>query len=154
MNARTLLLLAAFALATAPAFAQTTPTPRSAPRQSTTPVSPPPAPQPPPGQTQGDAPPYEPELLRLAEMLGALHHLRAVCGAGDAQLWRDRMSQLLQAEAATPARRARLAGAFNSGFESYQRSYQSCTPAAQYVIRQFLSESAQLARGVAARYSN
>jgi uncharacterized protein (TIGR02301 family) len=107
-----------------------------------------------PIQQQTDAPPYEPELLRLSEMLGALHHLRAICASQDAPKWRDSMVRLMQTEATTPGRRARLAGAFNAGFQAYRRSYQSCTPAAELVIRRFLAEGAKIARDVAARYGN
>lgn len=155
MIARTAVFVALLAVPAVQAAAQTVN--RPPPKQSAAPAEQPkaaPAPQPPSAGGGDDAPPYEPELLRLSEMLGALHHLRAVCGAGDAALWRDRMAQLLDAEAGASTRRARLAGAFNSGFQSYRRSYQTCTPAAQYVVRGFLAESAQLARGVAARYSN
>lgn len=156
---RALLFALAAGLAAAPAPAQQPSRPPARP-SAAVPAKPEPAkpeaPEPPASsaQPQNDAPPYEADLLRLADMLGALHHLRAVCSAADAALWRDRMNQLLEAEATTSTRRARLAGAFNAGYQTYRRSYSTCTPAAQYVIRRFLAESAELARNVAARYGN
>jgi uncharacterized protein (TIGR02301 family) len=103
---------------------------------------------------EAGAAPYDSELLRLAEVLGGLHHLRAVCGSNEGMLWRDKMLSLLEAEAPTGERRERLAGAFNAGYRAYARSYTSCTPAAQVVIRRFLGEGARIARDVAGRYSN
>ena len=35
-----------------------------------------------------DVAPYDDHLMRLAEILGALHHLRPLCGADEAQVWR------------------------------------------------------------------
>jgi uncharacterized protein (TIGR02301 family) len=96
--------------------------------------------------------PYEPDLLRLAEILGALSHLRALCGASDGPLWRDRMAALLAAESASPDRRDRLAGTFNASFRAYRRSYHTCTPEAETVIRQYLAEGARLTRDVVGRY--
>ena len=51
--------------------------------------------------------PFEPGLLRLAEVLGSLHFLRNLCGETGTQ-WRGEMEQLLQAENPSPERRARF----------------------------------------------
>ena len=82
----------------------------------------PPAPAAPPPQTE-PAIPYEPQLLRLAEILGSLTYLRDLCGAGDADKWRTQMTALLAAEGATVARKERLAGSFNKGFRGYEQTY-------------------------------
>jgi len=51
--------------------------------------------------------PFEPGLMRLAEVLGSLHFLRNLCGEkGDA--WRAEMEKLLQSENPDPDRRARF----------------------------------------------
>lgn len=107
-----------------------------------------PAPQPQPDV----APPYEPQLLRLAEILGALHHLRAVCAAADANTWRDRMSALIEAEGPSPDRRDRLAGAFNASFRTWAKSYRTCTPAAEVAVRRFLTDASKIVTEVNARY--
>src|SRR5690606_24768655 len=65
---------------------------------------------------------YEQKLMRLSEVLGAMRHLRNICGTGEGQLWRDQMIRLLDAEAPSPARRARLVRQFNKGYQFYQRS--------------------------------
>lgn len=103
-------------------------------------------------QAPDPAPPYEPQLLRLAEVLGALHHLRTVCGASDAAIWRDRLAALIEAEGASPERRDRLAGAFNASFRTWARSYRSCTPAAELAISRFLAEAGKIATDVRLRY--
>ncbi len=115
------------------------------------------APPPPPPETQSEPavappPPYETQLMRLAEVLGALHHLRTVCGAPDANVWRDRMAALIEADAPTPERRDRLAGAFNASFRTWARSYRACTPSAELAVRRFLAEASKIAADVRVRY--
>jgi uncharacterized protein (TIGR02301 family) len=112
-----------------------------------------PAPPPPVVDAAPPAPPpYEPQLMRLAEVLGALHHLRTVCGAPDADVWRDRLAALIEAEAPSPDRRDRLAGAFNASFRTWARSYRSCTPSAKLAIERFLGEAGKIAEDVRVRY--
>ena len=45
--------------------------------------------------------PYDERLMRLSEILGAVHYLRELCGANDGQVWRDRMKELMDAEGST-----------------------------------------------------
>jgi uncharacterized protein (TIGR02301 family) len=89
--------------------------------------------------------PYDERLLRLSEILGAVHYLRELCGSNDGQLWRDRMRELMDAEGSSALRRARLTRSFNNGYRSYSRTYNSCTASAQTAINRFLSEGAELA---------
>jgi uncharacterized protein (TIGR02301 family) len=103
------------------------------------------APEPPP-------PPYEPQLLRLSEIIGALAFLRPLCAGKDEQEWRVRMTELIEAEASTQPRRERLAGAFNRGFREYGLVYRRCTPAAELAIDRFLAEAGSLTRELASRY--
>ncbi len=97
-------------------------------------------------------PPYEPELLRLSEILGALTYLRDICGHSDAETWRGRMQALLDSEAKTATRKEHLAGAYNRGFHGYEISYRACTPNAQVIIKRFLAEGEKIAHDVANRY--
>ena len=90
--------------------------------------------------------PYDDKLLRLSEILGAVHFLRELCGADEGQLWRQQMSGLIDAEGATAIRRVRLTNSFNKGYRSYRRTYQTCTTAAQNQITRFLAEGAELAK--------
>lgn len=92
-----------------------------------------------------DSKPYDDRLLRLTEILGAVHYLRELCGASDGQTWRDRMKELMDAEASTALRRAKLTRSFNNGYRSYSRTYNNCTPSAQTAISRFLAEGAEIA---------
>lgn len=89
--------------------------------------------------------PYDDKLHQLAEVLGAVHYLRELCGQNDGQLWRDRMRDIIDAELLSPQRRASLARSFNSGYRSFSRTYQACTPNAQAAIGRFLVEGAGIA---------
>jgi uncharacterized protein (TIGR02301 family) len=89
--------------------------------------------------------PYDDKLLRLAEVLGAVHYLRELCGANEGQLWRDRMQDLMLAEAASPIRKARLTKGFNQGYTSYSRTYRACTPSAQTAVSRFMTEGSVIA---------
>jgi uncharacterized protein (TIGR02301 family) len=95
-----------------------------------------------------DSKPYDDKLLRLAEILGAVHYLRELCSANDGQLWRDRMKELLDTEGSTALRKARLTRSFNQGYRSYRRTYVTCTPTAQTSIERFLSEGIQIGDGL------
>ena len=103
---------------------------------------------------EGDAP-FDNDLLRLSEILGALHYLRGICGPNEGQKWRNEMQALIDAEAAagTP-RRARMMASFNRGYRGFQQAYRACTPAADLSIRRYLEEGAKISREVTARYAN
>ena len=96
--------------------------------------------------------PYEPQMLRLAEVLGVLSYLRDLCEAGDADQWRAQMTALLQEEGLNLKRKERLAGAFNQGFQGYEVSYRSCTPNARLVMSRAMSEGERLTRDLASRF--
>jgi uncharacterized protein (TIGR02301 family) len=97
-----------------------------------------------------DGKPYDVKLMRLAEILGAVHYLRELCGANEGQIWRNRMEQLIESEGAAAQRRARLSTRFNNGYRSYSRTYQTCTPSAQTAVSRFLAEGAKLSDELAA----
>ena len=92
-----------------------------------------------------DSRPYDPKLLRLAEILGAIHYLRELCGANEGQFWRDTMQELMKTEGSTAIRRSRLTRSFNQGYRSYSRTYNVCTPSARSTIDRFLTEGAEIA---------
>ena len=132
------------ALAIEPLAAQT---PKPPPKPAATP-----APAVPTSTPTETPPPYEPQLLRLAELMGALFYLRDLCHAGDGEAFREKMARLLEAEAHSEERKATLAGAFNRGFGDYALTYRKCTPSAEEVIAHYLEESGRIARDVAGRY--
>jgi uncharacterized protein (TIGR02301 family) len=98
--------------------------------------------------------PFDGDLARLAEILGALHYLRAICGANEGQAWRNEMQALIDAEAPAGERRDRMISMFNRGYRGYQQTYRTCTPAADLAIRRYLDEGAKIARDITARFAN
>ncbi|MGB6427980.1 MAG: TIGR02301 family protein [Methyloceanibacter sp.] len=88
--------------------------------------------------------PYDPKLLRLAEILGAVHYLRELCGAQEGQLWRDQMTNIVKYEGSTAVRRAKLVNSFNDGYRGYRRTYRTCNSSATVAITRFSTEGAQI----------
>jgi uncharacterized protein (TIGR02301 family) len=93
--------------------------------------------------------PYDVKLLRLAEILGAVHYLRELCGAQEGQLWRDQMREIVKNEGSTAVRRAKLVNSFNDGYRGYRRTYRTCTSSATLAITRFSAEGAQIAAALA-----
>ncbi|HZR61883.1 MAG TPA: TIGR02301 family protein [Xanthobacteraceae bacterium] len=108
-----------------------------------------------PEPTPSAAPtPYDPDLQRLSEILGALHFLRGICGANEGQKWRNEALALIDAEAPGGPRHDQMVQAFNRGYAGFQQSYRTCTPAATVAIHRYLQEGAQISRDITAHYAN
>ena len=97
--------------------------------------------------------PFEGDLMRLSEILGALHYLRNLCGESG-QDWRGRMEALIAAENPDEARRAKLSASFNRGYRSFETTYGACTGSALAAIARYMKEGEALARDTATRYGN
>jgi uncharacterized protein (TIGR02301 family) len=110
--------------------------------------------QPPVPTPQSQPAPYDHDLERLSEILGALHFLRGICGSNEGQKWRTEAQTLIDAEAPAGDRHDQMVASFNRGFRGFQQSYRTCTPAATLVIHRYLAEGAGIAREIAARYAN
>ena len=96
-------------------------------------------------QLSTDDRPYDDKLLRLSEILGAIHYLRELCGAREGQVWREQMKDLVDSEGTTAIRRAKLVQGFNKGYRGYRRTYRSCTEPAKLAIDRFMEEGAAMA---------
>ncbi len=96
-------------------------------------------------QINSDDRPYDDKLLRLSEILGAIHYLRELCGAREGQVWREQMKNLVDSEGTTAIRRAKLVQGFNKGYRGYRRTYRSCTEPAKLAIDRFMEEGAAIA---------
>jgi uncharacterized protein (TIGR02301 family) len=97
---------------------------------------------------QGADKPYDDRLMRLSEILGAVHYLRELCGANEGQAWRERMREIVEAEGSNALRRARLTRSFNQGYYSYSKTHKVCSTTAQTAISRFMNEGVQLAEGL------
>ena len=107
-----------------------------------------------PARAQDAAAPFDGDLQRLAEILGTLHYLRGICGSNEGPKWRNQMQALIDAETPSGARRARMIAAFNRGYNGFQQTYRSCTPAASVAIRRYIEEGSKISRDLTARYAN
>ena len=105
-------------------------------------------------KTEKETPPapYDAQMQRLAEIMGGLSYLRDLCGDGDGDDWRAKMTKLRDADTPSGSRRAKLTAAFNRGYSGYELTYRSCTPNAKLVISRYLAEAQQVASNVATRY--
>ncbi len=99
-----------------------------------------------PARAQDVAAPFDGDLQRLAEILGGLHYLRGICGANEGNKWRSEMQALIDAETPSGERRTRMIAGFNRGYNGFQQTYRSCTPAATVAIRRYIEEGSKISR--------
>ena len=107
-----------------------------------------------PARAEDAAAPFDGALQRLAEILGALHYLRGICGTNEGPKWRNEMQALIDAETPSGDRRARMIAGFNRGYNGFQQTYRTCTPAASVAIRRYIEEGSRISRDLTARYAN
>ncbi len=82
----------------------------------------------PPALAQDRSPAARQNLVELAYVLGESHALRQTCRPDD-QYWRNRMSQLIDVEAADQSLQARLANTFNTGYAAAKARFPACNQA-------------------------
>ena len=91
------------------------------------------------------------DLIRLSEILGAVHHLREVCNAHEGQLWRMKMQELLKLEKPSGDVKEVMVAHFNRTYHQHRLAYPRCTGQARTDVTRFLDEGAALADRLAAR---
>jgi len=47
-----------------------------------------------------------------------------------------------------------MIASFNRGYNGFQQTYRTCTPAANLVIKRYLAEGADISRNLTSRYAN
>lgn len=97
-------------------------------------------------------PAYDTQMMRLSEILGALHYLRELCDANEGQLWRSQMEEMISKEEPTDERRAQMIARFNQGFRGFRETYRDCTAAAIEANNRYLQEGAKLALEIPSRF--
>jgi len=107
-----------------------------------------PAPSQPPPPPQAPPQPYDGQLLRLSEILGALSYLTSICDTTQKDPFRAQMQALLDAEANVSPRREEFAGAYNRGYRGLASTYARCTDNARALIRRFRDEGVSITRQV------
>jgi len=101
---------------------------------------------------EGPPPAYEPQLLRLSEIMGALTALDPLCGDSSKAGWRESMQRLMDAQESGPMQRERLAGAYNRGLRGYAYFHRRCTPGADLARVRLMDEGCRLAHDIATTY--
>jgi uncharacterized protein (TIGR02301 family) len=91
------------------------------------------------------------EITKLTRVMAGLHALRVLCKGPDDQLWRERMSTLLDLETkGQPELRESFVSVFNSGYEAEQSKRVSCPSNANQVEAGLAREGRRLALALAA----
>lgn len=91
------------------------------------------------------------EMFRLAEVLGAVHHLRTVCGTREGQLWRNKMIEMLGAVGPTDKDRQELIARFNDAFHGTRNRYSSCSRSAAAQSDKLFEEGQRIAAELAVK---
>jgi uncharacterized protein (TIGR02301 family) len=105
-----------------------------------------------PGPALAVDPPYEPQMERLAEILGSLYFLNPLCSDATND-WRAEMTDLVTLDQPDEDRQQRLYGAFNGGYQAFSRLYRSCTPSAEQALTRLLIEAETTAREIHTRFA-
>ncbi len=88
--------------------------------------------------------------VQLAEILGAVHHLRDVCGTNEGQLWRNKMIEMLGVLAPSDAERQQLVKNFNDSYYRYKNAYPACSATAARQSDKLMQDGQRLAEELAA----
>ncbi|ATP12123.1 TIGR02301 family protein [Bartonella henselae] len=99
------------------------------------------------------SPPYDTKLLRLAEILGALHSLQNLCST-PTNHWYDYMNLLIEAEKPTPQRRAYFYEAFNETYRAFSENYHRCTKSAIESHQRYVKEGKFLSENLLMHLNN
>lgn len=99
--------------------------------------------------------PYDQQLARLSEILGALQYIEGLCKSASPNDWRTDMTALLAAEAANePARLEKFTAAFNRGYRAFAAVYTACTQNAKLAENAYRHEGATLSQEMTSRFGN
>jgi len=91
------------------------------------------------------------EMMRLAEVLGAVHYLRPLCGSHEGQKWRDQMIRMLQSVRTSGDDQQVLISHFNIFYYRYRDAYPRCTGDAVRDANRLVAEGQRLAQTLALR---
>jgi uncharacterized protein (TIGR02301 family) len=96
--------------------------------------------------------PYDVDLMRLSEILGALSWLDGLCGAEDPGAWRASMERIIAAQRMGPDERRRYVDVFNRGHRTFAAVHRSCGEQARFVIDRYMREGVQLVDKLETRF--
>jgi uncharacterized protein (TIGR02301 family) len=96
--------------------------------------------------------PYDPDLLRLSEILGALSYLEKLCESPQSPLWRDRMEALIKAQRMSEDDRRRYVDVFNRGFRTFAAVHRTCSDQTRFVISTYFEEGTRITARLEERF--
>lgn len=99
-----------------------------------------------------ELPPYEQGLLRLVTIIGSLEFLHPLCDLQNKGVWKAQMTDLLEAEEPSPARRARMMATYNKSYEVLEQVHRTCTPTVRLILKRYEAEAVELTRTLATTY--
>lgn len=89
-------------------------------------------------------------VAQLAEVLGGIHHLRALCGTNEGQLWRNKMIEMMGAVRPSERERQALIKHFNEAYYRYRNAYPNCTRTAATQSDKLMQDGQRLSEELAA----
>lgn len=98
-----------------------------------------------PGSTPARAEDMTGGLLRLAEILGSVHHLREVCGAHEGALWRNKMIDMLNVADLDAGTRQVMVSHFNEAYYQARAAFPDCSDSAAAKANSLFDEARRLA---------
>lgn len=99
--------------------------------------------------------PYDAQLGKLSEILGAVAYLRNLCRDSSEPQWRKAMQDLIATETASePARQEQLVAAFNRGYRAFASVHSACTASARAAGERYRNEGATLVTEITTRFGN
>lgn len=96
---------------------------------------------------------YRADMVRLAEVLGAVHLLRERCGGREGQMWRRKMLEMLDIEASGKKERDMLVNHFNKSYYAMRVNHSRCSLRTISEMNAYIDEGAALS-GRLARTAN
>ncbi|MBX3508233.1 MAG: TIGR02301 family protein [Parvibaculum sp.] len=90
------------------------------------------------------------KAAQLAEILGAVHHLRDICGTNEGQLWRNKMIEMIGVLEPSDQDRQKLVKNFNDAYYRYKNAYPACTAAAARQSDKLMQDGQRIAEELAA----
>ena len=94
-------------------------------------------------------PAYNADLIRMSEILGAVHLLRQLCSSGEGQLWRSKMEELLEIEKPEEEQRKLMISHFNISYHQHRRAFEKCDRLATSAADKLIEEGATLSKRLA-----
>jgi uncharacterized protein (TIGR02301 family) len=88
---------------------------------------------------------YRADMVRLAEVLGAVHLLRERCGGREGQMWRRKMLEMLDIEASRKKDRDMLVNHFNKSYYAMRVNHSRCSMRTISEMNAYIDEGAAVA---------